>query len=178
MSEDPQLLPSWRPGPVRDAVTGFLDAAMEVAPRDRVACLDNDGTLWCERPNYVQLDFFIDALRARTAEDPAVASTPEFAALLSGDKAAMGELGLARIAMALVGLFEGMTPEESRGLLEFLYAHASSPEFVYRHSWRDGDVVMWDNRCLLHYAVHDHGDATRLMHRVTVVDPHDERAAA
>ena len=40
-----------------------------------------------------------------------MASTPEFAALLSGDKAAMGELGLTRIAMALVGLFEGMTPE-------------------------------------------------------------------
>jgi taurine dioxygenase len=70
-----------------------------------------------------------------------------------------------------------MTPEESRGLLLFLYAHAASPEFVYRHRWRDGDVVMWDNRCLLHYAVHDHGDATRLMHRVTVVDPHDERDA-
>ena len=34
---------------------------------------------------------------------------------------------------------------------------------------------MWDNRCLLHYAMHDHGDATRLMHRVTVVDPYDER---
>ena len=58
---------------------------------------------------------------------------------------------------------------------EFLYHHAARPEFVYRHSWGDGDVVMWDNRCLLHYAVHDHGDATRLMHRVTVVDPYDER---
>ncbi len=67
MSEDPHLLPSWRPGPVRDAVTGFLDAATAVAPRDRVACFDNDGTLWCERPNYVQLDFFLDALRARSA---------------------------------------------------------------------------------------------------------------
>ena len=73
---------------------------------------------------------------------------------------------------------EGMTDEESRGLLEFLYHHASRPEFVYRHRWRDGDVVMWDNRCLLHYAVHDHGDATRLMHRVTVVDPYDERDRA
>jgi taurine dioxygenase len=77
-----------------------------------------------------------------------------------------------------VPYFEGMTEDESRGLLEFLYAHASRPEFVYRHRWRDGDVVMWDNRCLLHYAVHDHGDATRLMHRVTVVDPLDERDAA
>jgi phosphoglycolate phosphatase-like HAD superfamily hydrolase len=111
VAEDPHLLPSWRPGTGRDAVTGFLDAATEVAPRDRVACFDNDGTLWCERPNYVQLDFFIDALRARTVEDPDAASTPEFAALLTGDRAAVGELGLPRIARALVGLFEGVTPE-------------------------------------------------------------------
>jgi len=111
MSDDP-ILPSWRPGPVRDAVTGFLDAALEVEPRDRVACFDNDGTLWCERPTYVQFDFFVDALKARQREDPSVTSVPEFAALLSGDQAAMGELGLTRIAMALVGLFEGMTPEE------------------------------------------------------------------
>src|ERR1700754_4459116 len=108
MAADPQLLPSWRPGPVRDAVTGFLEAATEIAPRDRVACFDNDGTLWCERPNYVQLDFFTDALRARAAADPSIAGTPEFAALLSGDRAAAGELGLTRIAMALVGLFETM----------------------------------------------------------------------
>lgn len=111
MSEEPHLLPSWRPGPVRDAVVGFLDAATEVAPRDRVACFDNDGTLWCERPNYVQLDFFVDALKARVVEDPAAARIPEFAALLAGDSAALGELGLPRIAMALVGLFEGISPE-------------------------------------------------------------------
>ncbi|HTH06613.1 MAG TPA: TauD/TfdA family dioxygenase, partial [Ilumatobacteraceae bacterium] len=91
---------------------------------------------------------------------------------------ATGRRSLAIGRIESVPHIEGMTPEESRGLLQFLYAHAASPEFVYRHSWRDGDVVMWDNRCLLHYAVHDHGDATRLMHRVTVVDPDDERAAA
>src|SRR3954465_5026466 len=104
-------LASWRPGPVRDALTAFLDSAQEVAPRDRVACFDNDGTLWCERPSYVQLDFFVDALRTRVAEDATVASTTEFAALLTGDKAAMSELGLPRIAMALAGLFAGLTPE-------------------------------------------------------------------
>lgn len=65
--------------------------------------------------------------------------------------------------------FEGMTPEESRPLLEFLYHHASRPEFVYRHHWSQGDVVMWDNRCLLHYAVHDYGDEERNLHRVTVL---------
>lgn len=127
VSEAPQLLPSWRPGPVRDAVTAFLDAATEVAPRDRVACFDNDGTLWCERPNYVQLDFFIDALRARAADDPSVTTTPEFAALLSGDKAAVGELGLTRIAMALVGLFEGMTPGAFADRVRDFLARATHP---------------------------------------------------
>jgi taurine dioxygenase len=82
-------------------------------------------------------------------------------------------LGIGRIES--VPHLEGMTPEESRGILTFLYEHAAKPEFVYRHSWRDGDVVMWDNRCLLHYAVHDYGDAVRNLHRVTVVDPFDEQ---
>jgi alpha-ketoglutarate-dependent taurine dioxygenase len=68
--------------------------------------------------------------------------------------------------------FEGMTEAESRPLAEFLYHHASRPEFVYRHRWTAGDVVMWDNRCLLHYAVHDYGDSTtRLLHRMTVLGP-------
>jgi taurine dioxygenase len=84
-------------------------------------------------------------------------------------------IGVGRIES--VPYFEGMTPEESRGILTFLYEHAAKPEFVYRHRWHAGDVVMWDNRCLLHYAVHDYGDAVRNLHRVTVVDPFDERAS-
>ena len=56
------LLPSWRPGPTRDALLAFLEAASEVPEEQRVACFDNDGTLWCERPTYVQFDFLLDAL--------------------------------------------------------------------------------------------------------------------
>lgn len=76
-------------------------------------------------------------------------------------------LGCGRIES--VTHLEGMTARESRPLLEFLYEHASRPEFVYRHRWSPGDVVMWDNRCTMHYAVHDYEDAERLLHRVTVV---------
>ena len=47
-------LPSWRPGAVRDAVVAFLDAAADVPTEQRVACFDNDGTLWCEHPSYVR----------------------------------------------------------------------------------------------------------------------------
>ena len=108
--DDP--LPSWRPGSTRDALEAFFAAAEEVPVVDRVAYFDNDGTLWCERPSYVQLDFFLDALRTRVAEDPSTGERAEFAALLSGDRAAVAGIGLERIALALAGLFEGMTPQE------------------------------------------------------------------
>ncbi len=105
-------LPSWRPGPTRDAVVAFLDAVAAVPVERRVACFDNDGTLWCERPTYVQFDFFVDVLRTAVAADPVVAQQAEFAAVLSGDRAAIAELGLSRIAMALTGLCAGLSPEE------------------------------------------------------------------
>ena len=108
--DDP--LPSWRPGGTRDALEAFLAAAEAVPVANRVAYFDNDGTLWCERPSYVQLDFFLDALRRRVAQDPSIGERAEFAALLCGDQAAVAGIGLERIALALAGLFEGMTPEE------------------------------------------------------------------
>jgi hypothetical protein len=63
-------------------------------------------------PDYVQLDFFVDALKAAVRADADVSATPEFAAVLSGDRVAVGELGLERIALALTSLFEGISPEE------------------------------------------------------------------
>ena len=56
--------------------------------------------------------------------------------------------------------FIGMSDEESQSLLAMLNAHATSPEFVYRHRWSLGDVVMWDNRCSCHVALGDF-DQTR-----------------
>ncbi len=105
------MLPSWRPGRTRDAVLAFLDAAPSIPPRDRLACFDNDGTLWCERPHYVQFDFLVNALVTRVAVEPELKERPEFAALLSGDAAAVQKIGLVRVAMALTGLFEGMRAE-------------------------------------------------------------------
>ncbi|NKB58391.1 MAG: TauD/TfdA family dioxygenase [Alphaproteobacteria bacterium] len=47
---------------------------------------------------------------------------------------------------------EGLPIDEGRARIEALEAHATQPQFVYRHHWREGDVLMWDNRCLLHHA--------------------------
>jgi taurine dioxygenase len=51
--------------------------------------------------------------------------------------------------------FVGMTEEESQPLLQFLVRHAVSDDFVYRHRWTRGDIVMWDNRCTMHIALPD-----------------------
>ncbi|MBT4703607.1 MAG: TauD/TfdA family dioxygenase [Rhodospirillaceae bacterium] len=64
--------------------------------------------------------------------------------------------------------FENMTPTESEPLLRFLYEHSAQPDRIYRHQWRNGDLVMWDNRCTMHYAVHDYGNETRDLHRITI----------
>lgn len=59
---------------------------------------------------------------------------------------------------------------ESDALLEFLFAHATKPEFIYRHRWQLHDILFWDNRCTIHHAVHDfYGAGYRHMHRTTVL---------
>ena len=90
MGEPTDPLLSWRPGAVRNKLTAFLEASREVPIVNRVAYFDNDGTLWCERPSYVQLDFFLDALRRHVADDPSSGEREEFAAVLSGDAKASG----------------------------------------------------------------------------------------
>ena len=64
--------------------------------------------------------------------------------------------------------FSGMTEEESNPLLNYLYEQAIRPDNVYRHRWKVGDVVMFDNRCAMHYVVVDYGpEMHRRMHRTT-----------
>jgi taurine dioxygenase len=64
--------------------------------------------------------------------------------------------------------FEGWSDEESRPLLDYLYAHASRPEFTCRFHWRQGSMAIWDNRATHHCALNDYQGVRRLMHRVTI----------
>ncbi len=64
--------------------------------------------------------------------------------------------------------FEGWTAEESKPLLEQLYAHGSRPEFHTRFQWRKGSIAIWDNRSTWHLAVNDYHGERRLMHRITL----------
>ncbi|ABG94282.1 MULTISPECIES: TauD/TfdA family dioxygenase [Rhodococcus] len=62
----------------------------------------------------------------------------------------------------------GVSEAESRGILDFLYAHLTKPEHIVRHRWRLGDLVLWDNRSTAHYANRDYGTQHRVMHRITL----------
>ena len=63
----------------------------------------------------------------------------------------------------------GLDRAESDALLDRLIAHAIEPRFQYRHVWRQGDIVIWDNRCTMHKANADYPEGERrLMHRVIV----------
>lgn len=72
------------------------------------------------------------------------------------------------VCRAFTTKFEGWRRAESAGLLNYLFEHSARPDFQARHQWHAGDLVMWDNRSVLHYAVHDHADAARTIHRVQV----------
>lgn len=60
-----------------------------------------------------------------------------------------------------------MTVEESAPLLEFLYRHMTQPAFTLRQCWRPGDILVWDNRAVIHLAVNDYDGYRRLLHRTT-----------
>lgn len=63
---------------------------------------------------------------------------------------------------------EGMRLDESRALLEFLFQHMTREEFLYRHRWQPGSLLMWDNRCVIHLASGGYEGHRRLMYRTTL----------
>jgi taurine dioxygenase len=62
----------------------------------------------------------------------------------------------------------GLPLKESEELLDLLWSHATRPEHTWRHKWKVGDVVIWDNRCTLHRRDAFDPDSRRLMHRAQV----------
>ncbi|MEO3431457.1 TauD/TfdA family dioxygenase [Pelagibius sp. CAU 1746] len=91
-----------------------------------------------------------------TARHPVVRSHPE-----TGRKALY-------VNTAHTTRFDGMTEEESRPILDFLFRHQVKAEFTCRFRWTKGAVAFWDNRCSQHNPINDYHGFRRLMHRVTL----------
>ena len=133
LSEIEQELPSWREGSTRRALVDFLSVADEIAPEDRLAVFDNDGTLWCEKPRYTQFDFFVWELQRAVRSRPEIGGQPEYAAMLGGDMAAIAGFGLERVAMALLKLFEGIEPEVFEQRVRSFFAETRHPDHDVRY---------------------------------------------
>ncbi len=75
-----------------------------------------------------------------------------------------------RFAAEVLSHVEGMSISESKKLIAELHAHVTQPRFVYRHKWQVGDLVIFDNRLVLHTAtVFDANRYRRVMYRTTIM---------
>jgi phosphoglycolate phosphatase-like HAD superfamily hydrolase len=108
-SEAATILPSWNEGETRKSIIDFValttvkDSPGYIPEEDRIACFDNDGTLWSEQPLYFQLLFAIDQIKATAPKHPEWTKKEPFSSLLKGDMKsfmASGEKGIAAVMMA------------------------------------------------------------------------------
>lgn len=114
------------------------------------------GRYGADRVMKLRHDDVMDAALASETEHPVVRTHPE-----TGRKALYVNAGY-------VVRFKGWSEDESRPLLEYLYAHATKPEYGCRFRWETNSLAVWDNRCVMHKAINDYFGQRRVMHRVAV----------
>jgi hypothetical protein len=91
-------LPSWNEGPAKRAIVDLVRATTDrasahfVAPEERVATFDQDGTLWVEHPVYTQVVYCLDRVPVIAKAKPELATQEPFKTVLSGDKQAIAKL--------------------------------------------------------------------------------------
>ena len=111
-------LPSWNDGPAKKAILDFVAKVTTeggpdfVPPPERIATFDNDGTLWCEQPVYVQGFFVLDRVKELAARDPGLTDKPPLRAILEGDRDAMARWGEHELGELVAATHAGMTPEQ------------------------------------------------------------------
>lgn len=130
-------LRSWIDGPTKSAIVDFVAHAVNLPSEDRVAVFDNDGTLWVEKPAYIQLDFLVRRLAVQAAADPALAAGQPYAAAAAGDLGWFGEAvtkhyngddsDLKVLAGGLLSAYQGLTVEEHAARVSAFFAEASHP---------------------------------------------------
>ena len=109
-----------------------------------------------DREHYVDCRFAYPDLATQDALHPVVITHP-----ITGRKALY-------VNTDFTVRFDGWTIEESKPLLDFLYAHGARQEFTCRFHWEPGSIAFWDNRATWHYALNDYHGEQRIMHRITL----------
>jgi phosphoserine phosphatase len=128
-------LPSWNSTPTKQAIFDFVTAVTTpnhpdyVPPAERIACFDNDGTLWCERPLQIQFFFLIDQIRAMAAQTPTLSSQQPFKAVLEQDIETVKTFQKEDLMVLFFETHTGMSPEEFQAVVKNWFAIAQHPRF-------------------------------------------------
>jgi phosphoserine phosphatase len=132
---DVDPLPSWNDTGPKKAITAFVAKVTKegspdfVPPAERIAVFDNDGTLWCEHPMYVQVAFALDRVKALAPMHPEWKDKQPFKAALDGDHRALAESGEKGLFEILVATHTGMTIDEFETTVKNWMATAQHPRF-------------------------------------------------
>lgn len=128
-------LPSWNNGAAKQAVFRFVervttkDSPDYVPPDERIAVFDNDGTLWCEKPMYVQLAFAAHRVKMLAAKHPEWHKTQPYKAILEGDSDALENEGKHGLEKIIAVTHAGMSDEGFTSIVTDWIAKAKHPRF-------------------------------------------------
>ncbi|HSO47159.1 MAG TPA: HAD family hydrolase [Rhizobiaceae bacterium] len=132
------ILPSGNEGAARTRIIDFVTAATTeggpgfIAPADRIAVFDNDGTLWAEQPAYFQLFFAIDRIKAMAPQHPEWKDTEPFKSILAGDMAAFAKQGEHALLEVVMQTHAGMSVDEFKAIVTQWIETAQHPKFQRR----------------------------------------------
>jgi phosphoglycolate phosphatase-like HAD superfamily hydrolase len=128
-------LASWNDGPAKQAIIDFVRATTDqasakfVPPEERIACFDQDGTLWVEHPIYTQVVYCLDRVPAVVAQKPELKNHEPFKTVLSGNREAIAKLSLHELEEVLVATLTGMPVEVFQGEVKKWLATAKHPRW-------------------------------------------------
>jgi phosphoglycolate phosphatase-like HAD superfamily hydrolase len=128
-------LQSWNDTSTKGEIVQFVHdvvtegSAHHVPPAQRIAVFDNDGTLWCEQPLYIQLAFALDRVKALAPEHPEWQTSQPFRAVLENDHQALAAAGLKGLVELVMATHAGMTTDEFDGIVHDWMATARHPRF-------------------------------------------------
>jgi haloacid dehalogenase-like hydrolase len=133
-------LPSWNDTSAKQAIVDFVGRVTKaggpdfVAPAERIATFDNDGTLWVEQPMYVQMAFALDRVKALAPLHPEWKDTQPFKAVLEGDMKTLAEAGERGLVEIVMVTHAGMTTGEFAKIVMDWLATARDPRFKRPHT--------------------------------------------
>jgi hypothetical protein len=128
-------LPSWNDGSAKSEIVTFVARVTKaegpdfVAPAERIAVFDNDGTLWPENPMPFELAFVIDQIRSEAPEHPEWKDQQPYKAVLEGDVPGLVSQGKAGIIELVMATHAGMTTDEFDASVSDWVATAKHPRF-------------------------------------------------